>query len=1450
MKTKTLWLICISLLFALQGKAQPPTNCSIAVTYSYPINQTVTAYSDASYWFKVTVDSGSYRIKVANSTGSFKIDSATVYTGSCASLTYVRKDTLPDSTGNLWINLYDTVTTTYSVRLHNAGGSATFSVTTIGEVYIVGDMGFCPGQTIQLSACLINRSGTSSYTWTPSGLHTPLINIAPTVTTTYTLNYLDGQGTVTTTVSVFPLPAAACNNCEMVPNGSFEAYQYRHNKICNILTPSVCNNNATAPMSDPLGWISPTCATPDYFNGDFPFPDPYYHITYQSVGVPKNGMSNYTPAHSGRGYAGFITFSTGGNREYIQEPLKCPLVNGQLYNVSFYTSLANFYVNPCDLSNNIGAYLSVTTPTNTGVGRIGNTPQANANGIINNLGSWAQVAGTMTGNGEKCITIGNFYTNANTLVNTYTTSNVAYYFVDDISVTPVPLSLSASNCQSGTVTISAYGAPSSTLTTWYGPGSYTATGSSISIPSPTIATTYTCSVNLGGSCPNCTVVTSDRLSFVPCTTCNSPTQTITIQPQTPCSGNEPASYTVSSSGTYSPTTGYLANTLYINSGSYTITCADLRIASTASITVASGATLVISNSWLHVCNPCNGVMWPGITVQNNGTLIVTNSIIEDATKAIYTASSATTTPIPSYTITGSILNNNSYGVYVDTHQGNLSANTIYNTVFTCRSLSDHTIANIGTTKSDIAAATTLLPSATNPIGLTIAGGQCLAGIYVNAVNIAHPVNVGLKTQSYNIFDNLRFGIRAYESSVTAKNNHFQNLRGNNTGGVLFGVGIFSDASTQFASVKATLIAGNSNTTVDNTEKNYFTNNLMGIYTNRMLNVYINNNYFDNEVTATTFSTSGTFVTGQYGVYQNAFAYGAGTTSLENLQFANNNCNNFATGHYLDFGKLYNTSQSMLISTNTITATFNSANQYCNYGIYTQQNSSNGANTGVPNYGFKITSNTISNININCIYATAINNNSATNGFFDVEQNTELSIKYSTGYTSLQTPRIAAVRVNGCYYSRVSDNSKICSFGSNAFGCQYQAGIYVTQSPNSIITCNNIYNIGEDIVFESTSPTYNNNMSRNTMDNSMYGFVLRSGGIIGDQGTSTFPHDNIWGYSSDFTAQTLSDNSNPSSGVTSKLYCRAASCGSGNTYMPCTNVYTGTTTPTPYSNTGGTPTLITASGSSNQICSSDGGGTGGRMAAGQTDMGAADSLHYQNIQSTLYANTNPYPVYDAETRWALQLYVSSALPNLTPARGYEHAKTLAMADVSFAAGDYGTALSLTQSFTASNAIESNWQTVNTALLKMQNDTLNATDISSLQQVASQCHLTGGNIVWKARALLNSYYKTIIEYPNACPVINSGAGAKVENTAGLTNTTTNQTINLYPNPNNGTMTLEYNITKDAYLEISNTNGTLVGKYTLSSSGNKLDIKNDNLSSGIYLYRVVNDAVLKTGRIVIIK
>ncbi len=93
-----------------------------------------------------------------------------------------------------------------------------------------------------------------------------------------------------------------------------------------------------------------------------------------------------------------------------------------------------------------------------------------------------------------------------------------------------------------------------------------------------------------------------------------------------------------------------------------------------------------------------------------------------------------------------------------------------------------------------------------------------------------------------------------------------------------------------------------------------------------------------------------------------------------------------------------------------------------------------------------------------------------------------------------------------------------------------------------------------------------------------------------------------------------------------------------------------------------------------------------------------------------------------------------------------------------------------------------------------DTLNNTDVSTLQSIANQCPLSGGSIVWKARALLNSYYGNIVDYSAACAVSN-GEEERVQHTTNINNILgKQQSINLYPNPSNGKMVLEYNIDKD--------------------------------------------------------
>ncbi|MGZ3864764.1 MAG: T9SS type A sorting domain-containing protein [Bacteroidia bacterium] len=76
-----------------------------------------------------------------------------------------------------------------------------------------------------------------------------------------------------------------------------------------------------------------------------------------------------------------------------------------------------------------------------------------------------------------------------------------------------------------------------------------------------------------------------------------------------------------------------------------------------------------------------------------------------------------------------------------------------------------------------------------------------------------------------------------------------------------------------------------------------------------------------------------------------------------------------------------------------------------------------------------------------------------------------------------------------------------------------------------------------------------------------------------------------------------------------------------------------------------------------------------------------------------------------------------------------------------------------------------------------------------------------------------------------------------------------LTVFPNPSNGVFSVQYNFKEDAKMEITDINGTLVGKYNLPANDTKLEIRNDNLSNGIYLYRIISDKPI-TGKIVIMK
>lgn len=191
-------------------------------------------------------------------------------------------------------------------------------------------------------------------------------------------------------------------------------------------------------------WGSPTLGTPDLFN---------------SSCSSQNGQ-----ARTGIGSSGVYCYSTfPDNREYMQAPLSSPLVAGQTYCVSFFAKRANFRY----ATNQLGAYFSVGEIDLVTTGVLNYSPQIenSTSNMLSSSTSWMLISGTFTASGnEDHILIGNFYDDASsdTLVaNSGSTSNVAYYKIDDISVEACFLSID--DLKTADKSISCYPSPATDI---------------------------------------------------------------------------------------------------------------------------------------------------------------------------------------------------------------------------------------------------------------------------------------------------------------------------------------------------------------------------------------------------------------------------------------------------------------------------------------------------------------------------------------------------------------------------------------------------------------------------------------------------------------------------------------------------------------------------------------------------------------------------------------------------------------------------------------------------------------------------------------------------------------------------------------------------------------------------------------------------------------------------
>lgn len=181
----------------------------------------------------------------------------------------------------------------------------------------------------------------------------------------------------------------------------------------------------------------------------------------------------------------------------------------------------------------------------------------------------------------------------------------------------------------------------------------------------------------------------------------------------------------------------------------------------------------------------------------------------------------------------------------------------------------------------------------------------------------------------------------------------------------------------------------------------------------------------------------------------------------------------------------------------------------------------------------------------------------------------------------------------------------------------------------------------------------------------------------------------------------------------------------------------------------------------------------------------------------------------------------------------------------AVGNY-TAAAVANGFTALNNLEQKQQLLNTVKIKMADTTqqLNPADTATLRTIANGCPDLDGQALYEARTLLNIFNGMEMLYTDNCAAGMRKAVTMEEAT--MEEESSNTKIAVFPNPNNGSFTINYSIDNDSYLYLYDMQGREVYKILLTTDKYNVEISNLNLQNGVYMYNINNEK----GRLVIIK
>lgn len=1019
-----------------------------------------------------------------------------------------------------------------------------------------------------------------------------------------------------------------------------------------------------------------------------------------------------------------------------------------------------------------------------------------------------------------------------------------------ISAPPVVYASASSNtvCANSSVTLTASGANSYT---WQ-PGSIV--GNPI-VVTPSVSTIYT----VTGSVSNCSAQATVGVNVVACNSCTScPVILSGTLSSSPASGQ---SYCVTSD-------------IYIFSP-ITFSGSEFRMSKNVKIVVGNGGLLSIDNSHLYACDS----MWRGIvvydpvlnTASNGKVTVYNNSLIEDAHCAISYpyGSNVISGLLNALSTNGAVFNKNDTSIVIRNHQvcGGGASNpykfSIQNTVFTSRKIPYNTTfpyvpvlayaSNVKAMASNagVPLASPYINNAIYPYSTTKEGKYPQMGIFLMNVGVTTgsslpfsycEIKIGNNgVPNFNVFDNLQIGIGAINSNFTCVNNVFQNAAPIGKGGAVgrgIYAGVVSPGQSLPMNARIRVIPG--------TPTGLFNNQFYDL--SRAIETV---NYFEHDIRNCSIRStqvdpsplpSVSFHKGEYGVLMQ-------TNRYYSINVTNNSLYNVENGIVFNaiYGKMSIPGVVPLATNAQYSGKVDISNNVIQphlsgYGVTTQyvSNAIYVANT-MP-FG---TSYINSSLDIN------VNGNNIKDAYrgiyianFQKKRVNSISncIGLKTQASLLPNPiQFGIYRVNLTGSALLNNDVLNNDVTGGNMSNPNMIGIHIKQSVNEKVSCNTVSNVYYGIMFDGVSSPCG--FLGNKMNNYAVGFAISNGAVIGPQGSSTAPSDNVWLGSCFFKIE-----ASTASTILSPLYVR----GSPAIFNP-----NGCVTPSgsyDFSNN----SLIPSSGPVYSCPNVNACGSGIPTPLVSAPAGSVNAVQLMEkiVQNQLPMSTSEkwlskHHIYRALESDVATRNSSSVLSGFYTLQQGSNYQAIMDIEADIYANQLFSAQAKLSALTPSNNIESNVKQYYQIYLNYLNGgSLSGADSSALYTLSAGCPHTDGVVVHLARAMYNAVYQKILWWEDNC-VWNAGEGNKTLGSREVDNSATNSDmrVKVYPNPSNGVVVVECIGCEISRIEVLDISGKKVFERIIKEELGYIKVEL-SLHKGTYIMNVTEKGGLMSSQKIMVE